>query len=318
VTNKDINEVSFAMSNHDYPGLFRAADRTSTSAQKMYFTLQCIYLVSLIIGGILGAFTFLFPEGVSIYLYTSMAIVLAAGLLVLWIGRARQDDKIWFDCRAVAESVKTATWRFMIGAPPFENDDAIDQRFISELQEIREARPDCQKHLAGALDANAPAISDFMRQMRTHTFEERKQFYIKQRLCDQKSWYSRKARINARIGDRWFWSIVVLQVFAVVTAIAQIPIRGFYVNIVTIITTCAAVAVAWNQMKRHDELKRTYTLAAQELSELEAIAHGVTTNEDFLQLVEQVEEAISREHTMWCARRDVLLRRDAYPSSKGR
>jgi hypothetical protein len=42
---------------------------------------------------------------------------------------------------------------------------------------------------------------------------------------------------------------------------------------------------------------------------LEAIASSLAAESDFPQLVEQVEEAISREHTMWCARRDVLLRR---------
>jgi hypothetical protein len=56
-------------------------------------------------------------------------------------------------------------------------------------------------------------------------------------------------------------------------------------------------------------LKKTYALAAQELSELETIANNLASENDFPQLVEQVEKTISREHTMWCARRDVPLRR---------
>ncbi len=59
-------------------------------------------------------------------------------------------------------------------------------------------------------------------------------------------------------------------------------------------------------MKRYDELSNAYSLAGQELTELETIAETTTEERDFVQLVEQVEEAISREHTMWRAKRNVL------------
>jgi hypothetical protein len=91
-------------------------------------------------------------------------------------------------------------------------------------------------------------------------------------------------------------------------AAVQVAFGPMKINIVPVITTCAAAVAAWNQMKRYDELAKTYALAAQELSELEAIAESLSGEADFPQLVEQVEEAISREHTMWCARRDVPLR----------
>ena len=66
-------------------------------------------------------------------------------------------------------------------------------------------------------------------------------------------------------------------------------------------------------MKRYGELAQTYSLAAQELGDQETIASDTTEEADFLALVEQVEETISREHTMWCARRDVIIR----PTDKG-
>ena len=59
-------------------------------------------------------------------------------------------------------------------------------------------------------------------------------------------------------------------------------------------------------MKRYSELAQSYFLAAQELGDQEAIASNIMKEDDFLALVEQVEETISREHTMWCARRDVI------------
>lgn len=303
------NNSVTSMNGQNYPGLFQGADDAAASAQKTYFLLQRIYLGSLILGGLTGMLTSSFAGTALNWTYTAMAIVLAIGLLVLWIGRARQDDDAWFDCRAIAESVKTATWRYMMFAPPFQDNNLMDQFFITELQEIRNARPQSQKHLAGMAVVSNPAITDFMREVRNGTFENRKLFYVEQRLRDQKVWYSRKAELNARRGNRWFWGTAALQCAAVVIAIIQSSTGGLGFNIVPVITTCAAAVAAWSQMKRHDELKKTYALAAQELSELESIANNLASESDFPQLVEQVEEAISREHTMWCARRDVPLRR---------
>jgi anti-sigma-K factor RskA len=64
---------------------------------------------------------------------------------------------------------------------------------------------------------------------------------------------------------------------------------------------------AWSQMKRNDELAQSYALAAQELEEIETLTKNQASEKAFSQLVEQAENSISREHTLWCARRDVRL-----------
>ncbi len=309
MTGNTLNKAALTISNQDYPGLYQGADVAAASAQRIYFLLQQIYLGSLIIGGLIGMLTSFFSGSMLTGTYTLMAIVLAIGLLVLWIGRSRQDDNVWFDCRAIAESVKTATWRYMMMASPFHNHGVIDQDFISELQEIRKARPDCQKHFAGVAAASSPPITDFMRRVRESTYEDRKHLYVEQRLCDEKSWYFCNAKLNAGESARWFWWTAGLQSIAMIAAIIQASAGGVGFNMVPILTTCAAAVAAWNQMKRHDELKNSYALASQELNELETIARSLANESDFPQLVEQVEETISREHTMWCARRDVALRR---------
>jgi hypothetical protein len=297
------------MNDQDYPSLFQGADAASVLAQKTYFVLQQIYLGSLIVGGIIGMFASLCSGSGFVWMYTTMAIVFAIGFLVLWIGRSRRDDQAWFDCRAVAESVKTATWRFMMVAPPFLYDDTADQRFVAELQEILTSRPESQDHLAGATADNYTAITNFMRQKRSRSFEDRKLFYVEQRLRKQKAWYSSKAHSNSHNGTVWFWVMVGFQAITVILAIIKVAVVRLEINIVPFLTTCAATVAAWTQMKRHGELKKTYAITAQELAELEVIANDLTAETDFPQLVEQVEEAISREHTMWCARRDVMLRR---------
>ncbi|NOG93351.1 MAG: DUF4231 domain-containing protein [Armatimonadetes bacterium] len=299
------------MSDLSYPSLYRCADTASLEAQSTYLLFNKVYLGSLVLGSLISAVAVIGFRDMNNYLYAGLAVILVVGLLILWAMRARQDDKIWFDGRAVAESVKTATWRFMMRAQPFHEDSCAETLFIAELKEIREARPHLAKHLAAAMSADGSAITDFMKEKRSSSLEERRTFYASDRIREQKAWYARKAKSNADAGATWFWAIAALQVAIVIVAIIQAASGGLGVNPIPIVTTCAAAIAAWNQMKRHDELAQSYALAAQELEEIETIASNQTSEDAFAQLVEQAENSTSREHTMWCARRDVRLLRTA-------
>lgn len=295
------------MNDSDYPTLFRCAGAASLKAQCTYLLLNKLYLGSLVLGSVTSAFTAVGSRAVNTCLYAGLAVILVLGLLILWAMRARQDDKMWFDGRAVAESVKTATWRFMMKTQPFHEDSTAETLFLADLKEIREARPHLAKHLAAAMNTDGSAITDFMKQKRRCSLEDRQNFYTSDRIRDQKTWYARKAKSNVDDGAKWFWAIAVLQVVIVTLAITQAASGGLRINPIPIVTTCAAAMAAWSQMKRHDELAQSYALAAQELEEIEAVASNLPSEDAFCQLVEQAENSISREHTMWCARRDVRL-----------
>ena len=299
------------MDDSNYPTLYRCADAASVRAQSTYLLLNKFYLGSLVLGSVTSMFTAVGSQAVNTCLYTGLAVVLVVGLLTLWAMRARQDDKIWFDGRAVAESVKTTTWRFMMRVQPFHEDSNAETLFLDNLKEIREARPHLAKHLAAAMDAGGSAITGFMKQKRCSSLEDRRDFYASVRIRDQKTWYASKAKSNVDIGAKWFWTIAVLQVVIVTLAIAQAASGGLGINPIPIVTTCAAAIAAWSQMNRNDELAQSYAVAAQELEEIETIASNLPSEDAFSQLVEQAENSISREHTMWCARRDVRLSRTA-------
>lgn len=199
----------------DFPGLHRGSDDASRTAQRIYLSLQKLYLGSLVLGAVVGSLTSLGVTDCNAVLYPFSASLFGVGLLLLGVIRIRQDDKAWFDGRAIAESVKTATWRFMTKAPPFQADgDDPERRFVSELGEIRKARPNFGKRLAAVLDVNAKAITDTMRRTRGAALGERKRLYVEARLREQKAWYASKAQFNARNGSRWFAVTVVLQMVA--------------------------------------------------------------------------------------------------------
>jgi len=146
-----------------------------------------------------------------------------------------------------------------------------------------------------------------MREIRALLLAERKLLYIDDRISDQRRWYQAKCAFNQRRASLWFWTVFGLQCAALTIAVIQVATGSLPVNIVALLMTLAATFVAWSQAKRHDDLVQPYALAAQELISLQALAQQVNDEANFRELVIQVEEAISREHTMWCAKRNVSL-----------
>jgi hypothetical protein len=57
------------------------------------------------------------------------------------------------------------------------------------------------------------------------------------------------------------------------------------------------------QVKKYQETAQSYSVTSQELGFIEALARTVSTEEQFSLFVENAEFAISREHTLWIARR---------------
>ena len=59
------------------------------------------------------------------------------------------------------------------------------------------------------------------------------------------------------------------------------------------------------QAKRYSELAASYALTAHEISLIREQALNPSTEEEFSKFVSDAENAFSREHTQWSARRDI-------------
>ena len=88
------------------------------------------------------------------------------------------------------------------------------------------------------------------------------------------------------------------------------------INLTGAFSAVAAASMAWLQMKRYQDLAQAYALVAHELGLIEVQAEDVRRlietqaqrvhrEEHLASFVANAENAISREHTMWVARRDV-------------
>ena len=289
-----------------FPPLFHSADDASLAAQRRYLYLQKCHILCLILGSVVATSAAIVPVSVIKLTHIVSAIILFIGFVLTWVSRNRGDDKVWFDCRAIAESTKSATWRFMMKAAPFKQNSTAEQAFVEKLKEIRKARPTSPKDLAPFSYPDAQTLNQLMRDVRRKSVDERRQLYLESRIRHQKRWYSNRAQFNSKKEKNWFWIIVFLQALAIVLAFIKVAF-SLPVNLVPLLMTCAATAIAWSQMKHYGELAQTYSLAAQELGEQEVTASNIMAENNLLTLIEQVEETISREHTMWCVRRDAII-----------
>ena len=303
---KPINSGLPSIDDKDFPSLYQSADQAAIQMQRYYFYFHWLYFCFLILGSGGAAFAAMIPEAFSTWFHGGIAIVLTVGIVINFGSRVLKHDEKWFECRAIAESTKNATWRFMMKATPFEDDSTAEETFISKIREIRDHRHSGLNSLAPHKNLEAKLISDFMKNVRRKSLEDRKEYYLEFRLRDQKTWYSRKADYNSRNKSHWLTITMGLQGLAIISSIMRF-ILSWSVNLVPILMTCAAASIAWSRMKRHSELTQSYTMVTHEFEELEVTASSVTQEPEFCKFVNDVEYAISREHTIWCVRRDVTV-----------
>ena len=304
------------MTTADYPALYQAADTASTRAQKLYLRLFRGTLLFLISGALLGSVSIKSPEwhqvsSILAALLLGLSFVLSATLKIL------SPEKTWFGGRAVAESIKSITWRYMVGGEPYGIElepQVVDAKFAKELGSIlRERRSLAWKY---ADPADVPQITTEMGASRGMSTENRLSLYLTERVRQQRSWYGTKAKEAERLHMKWFCISILGQAAALISAILMIKAGDAPINLTGAFSAVAAASMAWLQMKRYQDLAQSYALAAHELGLIEIQAEHVRRliEAESLQVrreahlgsfVANAENAISREHTMWVARRDV-------------
>lgn len=292
------------MKDADYPSLYRSADAASLAAQRQYVGVFRLDLILLVFAALLA----LGRSGTSLILADLLgigaALALVGSIAIKWILKVKGYDSLWFNTRAVAESVKTATWRYMVAVKPFEYglpDAVCDERFCSELEAIQEGRQNVRAYIA-TFSSTPEHITETMRINRRRNLVERKAIYLNERLQEQMVWYQNKAKLNARAVEYSFWIVMTVQGLAVVTGILQMQSLGSP-NFIAVLVSVAATITGWSEMKDYRNLSNSYSLASDDLASAAAVWQHITDEATFQSRVIQTEEAISREHTMWVAKR---------------
>jgi ABC-type transport system involved in cytochrome bd biosynthesis fused ATPase/permease subunit len=285
----------------DYPALYQSADSASTAAQTAY--LRCIkaYAALAIVGAALASI------GIEsrVAALSAAAIFLGGLFLSILIAVKRYEDT-WYRTRAIAESIKTTCWRFMMGAEPFDHILRLNearQKLTHLLRRILQEH----KHLAGELAGN-PAeksqITETMIRIRELTLDERRQVYRRERINEQRQWYAGRSKTNTAEARKWFVVLVLLQGGAISFVLLRVAFPDWKFWPTEMFVVAAASTLGWMQVKRFRELTAAYALTAHEIGLADAELGDMNDEPQFSRFVGDAENAFSREHTQWVARKD--------------
>ncbi|AMO94539.1 putative anthranilate synthase component I [Collimonas fungivorans] len=129
--------------------------------------------------------------------------------------------------------------------------------------------------------------------------------YATGRIKNQLTWYAKKAAFNRRTSNGFFWVLIATNGAAILCAILRIKLVEIPFWPTDVFVAAAASLLSWMQAKRFSELAASYALAAHEISLIREQASLPNSDTEFSLFVGDAENAFSREHTQWVARKDV-------------
>jgi hypothetical protein len=285
------------MLHKDYPALFLDADGAANGYQEKFLRLIRGEYAALFFAAV---FSMSFLNDVVYYvLYAGIFVV---GLVVLIVRAQSKPEQWWYRCRALAESVKTLTWRYMMRATPFEGGHAEAKRqFRDQLHKIFKENLETAQRITSDWSGN-DQITLAMETARTQSLDVRMDYYLKYRVAEQRNWYRKKSQTNRALAQRWVWVSGSCYVVAGGLALSRIALPEWQYWPIEPLIVVAASIVGWMQIKKFNELTAAYTVAAHEIGLIRPMADAVTSEDQFSEFVNDAEKAFSREHTLWIAR----------------
>ena len=287
------------------PEPFWTADDASLSGQRQALRWYIGQISMLLIASAVGIFNI---KAKGLNLAPVLSVLAFVGAWYFWDRlRAENPQADWYQGRAAAESVKTLAWKYVVRARPFagpaESLEA-DSAYEVQMGEVFQAFRDSPVIPPGT----KPAITGEMRRLRATPLTVRRDLYLQERVRAQRTWYLSRADMCDSETAKWqlvsIAAIIVGGCFAVLQIFNVVPW-----HVLGTFTTVAASVTAWTQLKQFGPLASAYRLAGTELDLIEVQLSRVDparpdAEEAWSRLARDAEDAVSREHTIWRARRD--------------
>jgi hypothetical protein len=282
------------------PALYWAADDASNCAQADLFLAHKVNSVLLVSAALVAMVSALSP-----WLAAASAALFLGSLAAQLYSEYRALQSRWYQARALAESVKTAAWRLMMSADPFgranetENLDAF-RALLSELLQENHGIGDA---LSGDWSRRDQVTERMLAMMRAH-FSDKLARYQADRIDSQRDWYARRASQNRADSRRYLGMIVVTYAIAIAMLLIRVARPDFVYLPIEAAAVVASSVISWKQLRRVDELASAYGLTAHELGIIKSKSLAIDGAARLAAFVSDAENAFSREHTQWAARRD--------------
>jgi hypothetical protein len=199
-----------------FPALYCDADSAAGRAQCEFLFLAATEYSLLIVAAMIATEQFVAVPPIV------MAIVFLAALAAMLARTLRKADQDWYKCRALAESIKTLTWRYAMRAEPF--DDSRTQNDREDFRKYLGATFKANQHIGdriAGLNPHGEQITVEMDETRDKSLSERKELYLNDRIRDQRTWYAGKAKTNKKVLRRWIIACAVVYVAAIALVLTK-------------------------------------------------------------------------------------------------
>lgn len=303
---------NLTLGEEDLPAIYQAANENSVEAQRRFLRRSRTGLVMVVIAAGASAFaedpTGRIPLGHGNLMGIIAAVAFSFALLLRAYLFRDQPERTWYGGRAAAESAKTLAWRYAVGGAPFPIDQNSDEIEVAFTERLREILTDIDAESVVPPSGMGKQITKRMRELRAMSFEERKEAYTVGRIQDQIEWYARKAKWNKDRANLWNTVLMSIEFMGLVVAIL-IAAGVWEIEWLSFAGALAGAMVAagasWLQTKQHSNLAQAYSVAAHELAAIYDRISSQRTEENWAHFVNESENAVSREHTLWRASRTI-------------
>jgi len=318
------DEPAQTLTDSDLPPLFHHADKRSIRAQRFFFTWLQLELILLGLGVLVGAFngvttrvgavSLVLPPftvaGIRVTTLSAFelaeAALLALALVMRLIRFITRPERLWYEARAVAESVKSIAWRYAVGGEPFQEANSPDELRAIVADRFETMQADLSRYKAPDAVRQLHQVTPGMEGVRGLSLDARKRIYRETRVADQLGWYSRKSRFNRRRALQSHITLIVVEILAVGAALLPIILAAlhfFPLNLQSLAANIAGGGAAWMQAKRYEDLDVSYRVTASELTQVSKDIEHQRDEASWAHFVENVEGSMSREHQLWRATR---------------
>lgn len=287
----------------DFPLLLEVAEKVSAGGQREARLTVRSELLLTIVGAASGVVSWRVGAGrLDVWAGVgTLAFLLAATISV--VHASRNPEARWYRGRAAAESVKTLTWLYAVGGQPFAaDDDQADDRLLSRFRELIDSLKELdQVALSNGTQGFRQQVTAAMRHLRARPVDERRHAYLESRINQQITWYSGRARQHSRKARRWMTIAAAANLCGALAGLLRV-INVLQIDLLGIAAAVASATTAWTQLLQHRTLANSYAVAVQDLV-LIRDRLPLVDDASWPRFVADAEDAISREHTMWLARR---------------
>ncbi|GAA2107220.1 DUF4231 domain-containing protein [Streptomyces synnematoformans] len=293
---------STTLRDQDLPPLFRVNDLEAIVRQRESFQSIRLHLTILL----LAATAAMAAEQTDTRAPTALAAVLYGLTIVVGLHTARRRARAaWQVHRAVAETVKSLAWHYMVRGGPLHtgvpNPEALfAERLEERLSELRQVGWEDSRATSDLLGAGQ--ITPAMRAVRATSFEARRNFYLRERVLEQLVWYRNKSVQEHQAAVRWSSVTAGLTFIALLAAVLRtVGMTGGW-DLTGLLSAAAAAAVAWHEVRRHRPLTYAHSRVEQELDTMRVAMGTTVTEENWADAVAETERLVSPQHTDWLGR----------------